>query len=78
TDDLSWDKQATHTDDVDSFLPLHRMSDMAAAGRIGSLSPRFYGVPTDYSQSNTIQRHAPQILAWCRQDGVDAVLLAGL
>jgi len=78
TDDLSWDKQATHTDDVDSFLPLNRLSEMAAAGRIGSLSPRFYGVPTDYSQSNTIQRHAPQILAWCRQDSVDAVLLAGL
>ncbi len=78
TDDLFWDKQATHTDDVDSFLPVNRLAEYAASGRIGSASPRFYGVPTDYSQARTLQRSAPQILEWCREDGVDAVLLAGL
>ena len=78
TDDLFWDKQATHTDDVDSFLPVNRLAEYAASGRIGSASPRFYGVPTDYSQSRTLQRAAPRILEWCREDCVDAVLLAGL
>ena len=77
TDGLFWDKAATDTDDVDSFLPLTRLAEAAAAGRIGSASPRFYGVPTDYSQARTRER-APQILAWCRADAVDAVVLAGL
>ena len=78
TEDLAWDKKATHTEDVDSFLPLHRLAELAAAGRIGSVSPRFYGVPTAYSQGQTISRFAPQILEWCREDGVDAVLLSAL
>jgi hypothetical protein len=75
---LFWDKKATHTDDVDSFLPLHRLAECAEEGRIGSVSPRFYGVPTDYSQNRTIRQDAPQILEWCREDGVDVVLLPAL
>lgn len=78
TDDLFWDKKATHTDDVDSFLPVNRLAEQAADGRIGSVSPRFYGVPTDYSQSRTSQGAAPRILEWCREDGLDAVLLSAL
>ena len=78
TDDLGWDKQATHTEDINSFLPLNRLFECASGGRIGSVSPRFYGVPTDYSQNRTLQRHAPQILEWCREDGVDAALLSAL
>lgn len=78
TDDLFWDKEATHTEDLDSFLPLHRLSELADAGRIGSPSPRFYGVPTEYSQGRTSNQAAPRILEWCREDGVDAVLLSAL
>jgi hypothetical protein len=78
TADLGWDKEATHTDDIDSFLPINRLVEYATNGRIGCVSPRFYGVPTDYSQSRTLQRYAPQILEWCREDGVAAVLLSAL
>jgi len=78
TDHLFWDKKATHTDDVNSFLPLDRLAEYAAKGRIGSVSPRFYGVFTDYSQRRTISQAAPQVLEWCRQDGVDALLLSAL
>jgi len=78
TDDLFWDKQATHTKDVDSFLPLGRLAEYAQSGRIASASPRFYGVPTDYSQSRTIDLYGPQILKWCRDDGVDAAVLFAL
>ena len=78
TDDLFWDKQATHTRDVDSFLPVGRLAEYAQSGRIGSASPRFYGVPTDYSQARTIDLYGPQILKWCRDDGVDAVVLFAL
>jgi D-proline reductase (dithiol) PrdB len=78
TDDLSWDKNATHTEDIDSYLPVNRLAEFAAAGRIGAASPRFYGVPTDYSQRNTVERAAPQILQWCQEDKLDAVLLLAL
>ena len=78
TADLFWDKNATHTEDVDSFLPLNRLAEYAANGRIGSVSPRFYGSPTEYSQGRTSRRTAPQILEWCREDNVDAVLLSAL
>jgi len=78
TADLFWDKGATHTDDVDSFLPLNRLSEFASGGRVRSVSPRFYGVPTEYSQGRTSSRDAPKILEWCREDGVDAMLLSAL
>ncbi|MEE9912741.1 MAG: hypothetical protein K4571_13590 [Deltaproteobacteria bacterium] len=78
TDDLFWDKKATHTNDVDSFFPVNRLAEYAESGRIGSASPRFYGAPTDYSQARTIDLYGPRILAWCREDGVDAVVLFAL
>ena len=78
TEDLFWDKDATHTDDVDTFLPLNRLAELRAAGRIGSLSPRFYGVPTAYSQGRTRKRDAPRIVEWATDDGVDVMLCVPL
>lgn len=76
TNDLSWDKDATHTDDVGSFLPLSALGAHRGS-RIGGLGARFYGVPTEYSQRRT-EADAEQILTWCREDGVDAALLVPL
>jgi hypothetical protein len=78
TADLGWHKAATHTEDIDSYLPINRLSELVTEGHAGSMSPRFYGVPTDYSQKRTLERYAPQILQWCREDGVNAVLLSAL
>ena len=78
TDDLAWDKETTHTNDVDSFVPLSHLRAAAAAGRIGSVAPRFHGIPTDYSQRCTIEEDAPELLARCRQDEVDIALLVPL
>jgi hypothetical protein len=78
TDDLAWDKEATHTRDVESFLPIRRLQELAAQGRIGSVAPRFHGVPTDYSQRRTLEQDAPEILARCREDLVDVALLVPL
>ncbi len=72
TDDLSWHKTATHTDDVGTFLPLAALHRAADAGTIGAVGPRFFGVPTEYSQRRT-GLDAEQIVAWCREDEVDAV-----
>ena len=75
TDHRAWHKKATHTRDVESFLPIRRLEEFAAAGRVGSPSPRFYGVPTDFSQRRTVDKYAPEILDLCRADAVDGVLL---
>ena len=56
---------------------LGRMSALAA-GRLGSLSPRYYGVPTEYSQRRTIEQDAPAILELLRKDQVDVALLVPL
>jgi len=77
TDDLSWDKQETHTDDPESFVPLARLAELAEAGRITSLNHRFYGVPTEYSQRKT-GLDAEQIAAWAADDEVDVALLVPL
>ena len=78
TDDLAWDKEATHTRDVESFVPLKQLAERVASGRIGSLAARFHGVPTDYSQRRTLEQDAPEILARCREDGADVALLVPL
>lgn len=78
TENRAWDKEATHTDDLDSFAPIHRLQEAVEAGRIGSLSPRFYGAPTEYSQRKTNETDAPALLEFLREDGVDVALLVPL
>lgn len=78
TDDLAWDKLATHTDDVESFLPIRTLRTFAEQGRVGSLAAHFHGVPTDYSQRRTVETDAPEILRRCHEDEVDVALLVPL
>ncbi len=75
TMNLAWDKEATHTRDLDSFFPIHRLQELVAAGRIGSISPRFYGIPTQYSQRLTTDVDAPQLFQYMNEDGVDIAML---
>jgi hypothetical protein len=78
TDNRSWDKDATHTNDTESFLPARRLREYVEQGRLGSLSPRFYSVPTEYSQRGTREADAPEIARLMREDGVDVAMLAPL
>jgi D-proline reductase (dithiol) PrdB len=78
TEDLAWDRESTHLDDRSSFLPLEPLEEQAAAGRIGSLAPRFHGVPTEYSQRRSQEVDAPELLARLREDAVDVALLVPL
>ena len=78
TRDLSWDKEATHTRDVETFIPIGALRYFVEKSRIGSLSKRFYGVPTDYSQRRTIEFDAPAVLQNCREDDVDVAVLVPL
>jgi D-proline reductase (dithiol) PrdB len=74
TNDVSWDKEATDMDDLGSYLPLETLKGKISEKKVGSVSKRFYGIPTDYSQRRTLE-DANQILNWCRDDDVDALLL---
>lgn len=76
--ELAWAQEETHTDDPETFLPRARLQELVDAGRLGSLSPRFYGVPTVYSQRKTIERDAPVVQALMKEDDVDMALLVPL
>ncbi len=75
---IGYDRANTVPEDINAYFPLAQMKSFVAQGRIGSLPPRFYAVPTLRSQRQTIQVDAPAILQWCREDAVDACVLAAL
>jgi hypothetical protein len=77
TDNRFWDKQATHTDDLDSFFPVHRLQELSNTGAC-ALAPRCHGVPTEYSQRLTTEEDAPEVLRRCQEDNVDAAILVPL
>ncbi|MCA8927250.1 MAG: hypothetical protein KDC18_04220 [Alphaproteobacteria bacterium] len=76
--DLAWDKESTHTDDRETFLPTEAAKRLAAEGVIGRLAPRFHGAPTDYSHRKTNEQDAPELLRRLREDRVDAAVLTAL
>lgn len=78
TSDLSWDKEATHTDDVDSFCPISPLRALVRDGVIGGLADRFHCAPTEYSQRATREHDAPEILSRLEEDGCDVALLVPL
>jgi hypothetical protein len=77
TDHLYWHKGATTTEDVGSFLPLAHLRSLADDGVIGSVSRRFAGIPTLYSQRRTIS-WADHVLDTCRENDVDLAVLIPL
>ncbi|MCE9658930.1 MAG: reductase [Burkholderiales bacterium] len=69
------DRQHTTAEDPATWFPLAALRRSAAAGRIGSLAPRFHGAPTNRSLRTTLGVDAPEIVARCRADAVDAAVL---
>ena len=78
TDDLSWDKQATHTDDPGSFCPIEQLQSLVADGVIGALAPRFHCAPTEYSPRTTLEQDAPELHRRLLEDQADIALLVPL
>ena len=77
TNHLSWHKGATHTNDIGSFLPLDHLRELANDGFIGSVGPRFIGIPTVYSQRRTMS-WSEHVRQWLEEDEVDLTLLVPL
>ncbi|MYD42381.1 MAG: hypothetical protein F4W90_00650 [Gammaproteobacteria bacterium] len=77
-DDLAWDKDATHMEDLNSYLPIKPLQTLVTTGVLGDLAPRFHCLPTEYSQRRTREADAPEVLKRCREDGADVALLVPL
>jgi len=72
---IAYDRVHTTADDSGTWFPLPALRQLAAAGRIGEIAPRFYGAPTNRSHRVTLETDAPEILARCRADKVDVAVL---
>lgn len=76
--DVAWDRESTHTDDPETFLPIAAARRLVAEGALGELAPHFHAAPTDYSQHKTVGRDAPELLRRLRADGAEAAILTAL
>jgi len=72
---LAIDRKHTTAEDSGTYFPLPALRDFAASGRIGSLAARFHGLPTNRSQRRTLEVDCPDIVARCKTDAVDTVIL---
>ena len=72
---VGYDRDHTTAEDPNTWFPLARLQAAVKAGRIGALTPRCYGAPTNRSQKVTIDTDAPELLARAREDGADVALL---
>jgi hypothetical protein len=72
---VGYDRLHTTAEDINTYLPLARLKEASAAGRIGSLSERVHGAPTNRSHRVTTETDVPEILRRCQEDGVAAAVL---
>jgi D-proline reductase (dithiol) PrdB len=72
---IAYDRVHTFADDSGTWFPLPQLQRLAREGRIGEVAPRFFGAPTNRSHRVTIETDAPEILARCQADQVDAAVL---
>jgi D-proline reductase (dithiol) PrdB len=72
---IAYDRLHTSADDSGTWFPLPQLQRLASERRIGDVAPRFFGAPTNRSHRVTLETDAPEILARCRADQVDAAVL---
>jgi hypothetical protein len=72
---LSFDRNATHLDDVNAFYPIDRLREAVADRRVGSMPSRVLGAYNNYSQRKVLTQEAPKALAICREEGLDAIVM---
>jgi glycine/sarcosine/betaine reductase selenoprotein B len=72
---IAYDRDHTSAADGNTWFPLPALRRAVKAGRIGALTPRFHGFPTNRSHRATLERDCPELLARLREDGADAAIL---
>jgi hypothetical protein len=73
---LGYDRNYTTAEDINTYFPLEAMRSAREQGRIGEISPRFYGTPTNRSQVTTIEQDCAELLGLLREDDVDVAVIA--
>jgi D-proline reductase (dithiol) PrdB len=72
---IAIDRVHTRAEDPGTYFPLAELRQFAADGLIGSVAPRFHGLPTNRSHRVTIEVDCSEIVRRCTEDQVDAALL---
>lgn len=72
---IAYDRKHTSAKDANTWFPLAQLKQAAMHRRIGTLSHRVHGFPTNRSQRTNIETDAPALLAALREDGADAAVL---
>lgn len=72
---VGYDRIHTTAQDLNTWFPLARLNEAVKAGRIGALTSRFHGAPTNRSHRVTMEADAPELLRQCREDGADVAVL---
>ena len=69
------DRKHTTAEDPGTWFPLPELRRAAERRRIGAVARRFHGLPTNRSHRVTLEIDCPEVVARCRDDGVDAAIL---
>ena len=72
---IGYDRAHTTATDSGTWFPLPALRKAATTGRIGALSARFHGIPTNRSHRVTIETDAPEALACVREDSADIAVI---
>jgi hypothetical protein len=72
---IAIDRKHTTAEDPGTYFPLTELRLAAARGRIGSIAPRFHGLPTNRSHRVTLEVDCPEVVDRCLTDAVDAAIL---
>jgi D-proline reductase (dithiol) PrdB len=72
---IAIDRKHTSGEDLGTYFPLRQLRRAADRGRIGSIAPRFHGLPTNRSHHVTLEVDSPEVVARCIADQVDVALL---
>jgi len=71
---IAIDRAHTSAEDSGTYFPLAELRRCAADGRIGSVAPRFHGLPTNRSHRATIEVDCAEVVRRCKEDQADAAL----
>jgi hypothetical protein len=72
---IGYDRVHTSAEDSGTWFPLPQLLRLRDQGRIGAVTQRFHGAPTNRSHRVTIETDAPEILRRCQEDGADAAVV---
>jgi hypothetical protein len=72
---IGYDRTHTTATDSGTWNPLPALRAAIASGRIGGMTRRFHGAPTNRSHRVTVETDAPEILRRCQEDGAEAAIV---